>query len=91
MCSSSSQHSSSRSRIVRQNMTLPSERTNIREELGQIEDIAVDWTTGNVYFTMHLEFDSFIGVVNKDGKFLVTLVTTGIGKPRGIALHPLEK
>ena len=72
-------------------MTSPSDRVVIRREFGQIEGIAVDWTTGNVYFTMHLEHDSFIGVVNKDGRFLVTLVTTGIGKPRGIALHPLEK
>ena len=71
-----------------------SEAEIIHEETGLIEDIAIDWTTGNVYFTLNAMDDtrlSHVAVIGKGGGNKVTLVTSNVNKPRGIALHPLEK
>ena len=66
------------------------------EDTGIIEDIAVDWTTGNVYFTLNAvgnsRADSHVAMVSGRGAGnKVTLVNTTLHKPRGIALHPLQK
>lgn len=56
--------------------------------LGAPEDLAVDWLTGNIYFT-----DSelrHIGVCTNDGNHCVVLINEDIHKPRGIALNPVE-
>ncbi|CAI8006362.1 Low-density lipoprotein receptor-related protein 4 [Geodia barretti] len=65
------------------------------EDTGIIEDIAVDWTTGNVYFTLNAvgnsRADSHVAMVSGRGAGnKVTLVNTTLHKPRGIALHPLQ-
>ena len=66
------------------------------ERNGIIEDIAVDWTTGNVYFTLNAVgnsgVQSHVAVVSGEGESnKVTLVNTNVHRPRGIALHPLLK
>lgn len=56
--------------------------------LGAPEDLAVDWITGNIYFT-----DSerqHIGVCTNDGLNCAVLVNDDVDKPRGIVLHPNE-
>nr|XP_012143749.1 PREDICTED: vitellogenin receptor [Megachile rotundata] len=50
------------------------------------DDIAVDWVTGNIYFTdsgyMH------IGVCSNDGNYCTILIRDRKEKPRGLALLP---
>lgn len=56
--------------------------------LGAPEDLAIDWITGNIYFT-----DSemqHIGVCSKNGEKCTVIVNKDINKPRGIALNPAE-
>ncbi|XP_065166985.1 vitellogenin receptor Yl-like [Atheta coriaria] len=56
--------------------------------LGAPEDLAVDWITGNIYFT-----DSemqHLGVCTNDGSVCTVLVNKDIDKPRAIALHPSD-
>ncbi|XP_011501063.1 PREDICTED: vitellogenin receptor [Ceratosolen solmsi marchali] len=56
--------------------------------LSSPEDIAVDWVTGNIYFT-----DSaykHVGVCNNDGSFCTVIINENTEKPRGIALLPSE-
>ncbi|XP_017771582.1 PREDICTED: putative vitellogenin receptor [Nicrophorus vespilloides] len=60
----------------------------ITSGLGSPEDLAVDWITGNIYFT-----DSemqHIGVCHNDGTKCTVLVNQDINKPRAIVLNPLE-
>jgi DNA-binding beta-propeller fold protein YncE len=53
------------------------------------EDLAVDWLTGNIYFTdANL---TRIGVCTSTGYYCTQLVATdAMDKPRAIALHPAE-
>ena len=54
--------------------------------LSSPDEIAVDWITGNIYFTdsgyMH------IGVCNKDGTYCTIIIKDRNEKPRGLALLP---
>ena len=64
------------------------------ESIGIIEDIAVDWTTGNIYFTLNAVnsgAQSHVAMVTGEGGNKVTLVSDNVHKPRGITLHPLKK
>nr|BAC02725.2 vitellogenin receptor [Periplaneta americana] len=54
----------------------------------QPEDLAVDWITGNIYFT-DMEAQH-IGVCVNNGSSCAVLVNEDIDKPRAIALMPLE-
>ncbi|KRT81424.1 EGF-like domain containing protein, partial [Oryctes borbonicus] len=56
--------------------------------LGAPEDLAIDWVTGNIYFT-----DSemqHIGVCSNNGDRCSVIVNEDIDKPRGIVLNPAE-
>lgn len=52
--------------------------------MGTPEDLAVDWLTGNIYFT-DVEY-KHIGVCTSDGSHCTSLVNVDIQKPRGIVL-----
>lgn len=52
------------------------------------EDIAVDWVTGNLYFTDRLFMH--IGVCSNSGKHCVSLINEDIHLPRSIQLLPHE-
>ncbi|XP_014204223.1 vitellogenin receptor [Copidosoma floridanum] len=54
--------------------------------LGCPEDIAVDWITGNIYFTDSMY--KHIGVCSNDGTYCTVIITEATEKPRGIALMP---
>lgn len=54
--------------------------------LGAPEDLAVDWVTGNIYFT---DADmQHIGVCSNDASKCAVLVNKDVDKPRGIVLNP---
>lgn len=52
------------------------------------EDLAIDYSTGNLYYTAEgpTTFQSYIGVVQRSTSFHKTLINY-LYKPRGIALH----
>ena len=78
-------------RIRRALLNGTGEPETLLEEPGQVEDLAVDWTTGNVYWTSNtLDANNHIAMADRDGRFRKTLVR-GLGKPRGLVLHPLRK
>ena len=52
------------------------------------EDLAVDWVTGNIYFT-DVEA-KHIGVCTNNGSSCAVIVNADIDKPRAIALIPTE-
>ncbi|XP_076632440.1 putative vitellogenin receptor yl isoform X1 [Colletes latitarsis] len=54
--------------------------------LGSPDDIAVDWITGNIYFT-DSDFMQ-IGVCSNDGSYCTIIVKEQNDKPRGLALLP---
>ncbi|XP_063994465.1 vitellogenin receptor-like [Diachasmimorpha longicaudata] len=54
--------------------------------LGVPEEIAVDWITGNIYFTDSLY--KRIGVCTNSGSHCAVIITEDTDKPRGLALHP---
>lgn len=49
------------------------------------EDLAVDWLTGNIYFTDAEK--QHIGVCTNTGDYCTVLVNKDIRKPRGIVLN----
>ncbi|XP_058806257.1 vitellogenin receptor-like [Phymastichus coffea] len=54
--------------------------------LGCPEDIAVDWITGNIYFTDSMY--KHIGVCNDNGNYCTVLINEDADKPRGIVVMP---
>ncbi|CAH0549992.1 unnamed protein product [Brassicogethes aeneus] len=56
--------------------------------LGLPEDLAVDWVTGNIYFTDAEK--QHIGVCNTDGSHCTVLVNRDIRKPRAICLNHVD-
>ncbi|KAJ8369721.1 hypothetical protein SKAU_G00097490 [Synaphobranchus kaupii] len=63
------------------------ERTiNISLSLHHVEQMAIDWLTGNFYFVD--DVDDRIFVCNKDGDTCVTLLDQELYNPKGIALDP---
>ncbi|XP_028982602.1 vitellogenin receptor-like [Diachasma alloeum] len=57
--------------------------------VGIPEEIAVDWVTGNIYFTDSLY--KRIGVCTSTGSHCTAIITEETEKPRGLALHPTTK
>lgn len=54
--------------------------------LGKPEDIAIDYITGNIYFSDN-DYEH-IAVCSNDGHYCKALITQNVHRPRGIALHP---
>ncbi|XP_025153783.1 vitellogenin receptor isoform X2 [Harpegnathos saltator] len=54
--------------------------------LDVLTDIAVDWITGNIYFTD--EGYARIGVCDNNGTYCTVLINEQINKPKGLALLP---
>lgn len=52
-----------------------------------VEQMAIDWMTGNVYFVDRVTGRIF--VCDRDGETCVTVVQLDLLNPRGIALDPL--
>lgn len=53
--------------------------------LGKPEDIAVDYITGNIYFTDN-EFQH-LAVCSNNGRYCKALITENVQRPRGLALY----
>lgn len=51
-----------------------------------VEQMAIDWLTGNFYFVD--DVDDRIFVCDKDGQLCVTLLDLELYNPKGIALDP---
>ena len=58
----------------------------IRDDLGEVYGLAVEWESEKIYFTDFI-FER-IEVANLDGTFRKTLFTTDLYSPRGIAVDP---
>ena len=54
--------------------------------LADVEQMAIDWLTGNFYFVD--DIDDRIFVCNKNGLTCVTLLDLELYNPKGIALDP---
>ncbi|TMS19458.1 Low-density lipoprotein receptor-related protein 1 [Larimichthys crocea] len=59
---------------------------NISLSLHHVEQMAIDWLTGNFYFVD--DVDDRIFVCDKDGQLCVTLLDLELYNPKGIALDP---
>ncbi|KAM9759324.1 low-density lipoprotein receptor-related protein 1-like isoform 2-T2 [Menidia menidia] len=59
---------------------------NISFSLHHVEQMAIDWLTGNFYFVD--DMDDRIFVCDKDGQTCVTLLDQELYNPKGIALDP---
>uniref|UniRef100_A0A6Q2XLQ3 EGF-like domain-containing protein n=1 Tax=Esox lucius TaxID=8010 RepID=A0A6Q2XLQ3_ESOLU len=59
---------------------------NISLSLHHVEQMAIDWLTGNFYFEDNM--DDRIFVCNADGQTCVTLLDQELHNPKGIALDP---
>uniref|UniRef100_A0AAX7SPU8 EGF-like domain-containing protein n=1 Tax=Astatotilapia calliptera TaxID=8154 RepID=A0AAX7SPU8_ASTCA len=60
---------------------------NISLSLHHVEQMAIDWLTGNFYFVD--DVDDRVFVCNKNGKTCVTLLDQELYNPKGIALDPV--
>ena len=58
----------------------------IRDDLGEIYGLAVEWESEKIYFTDFI-FER-IEVANLDGTSRKTLITKNLYSPRGIAVAP---
>ncbi|XP_053949774.1 putative vitellogenin receptor isoform X2 [Anastrepha ludens] len=72
--------------IVKANVDGTNHEILLTSGLDSPEDLAVDWLTGNIYFsdnTMH-----HIAVCSNNGLYCTALVSVDVHQPRGIALWP---
>ena len=58
----------------------------IRDNLGQVDGLAVEWESGLIYWTDYI-FER-IEVARVDGSYRKTLFTESVYNPRGIAVDP---
>ena len=63
-----------------------SSKVIVRDYLGQVDGLAVEWESGLIYWTDYI-FER-IEVARVDGNLRKTLFTTGVYNPRGIAVDP---
>ena len=58
----------------------------IRDNLGQVDGLAVEWESGLIYWTDYI-FER-IEVARVNGSYRKTLFTESVYNPRGIAVDP---
>ena len=58
----------------------------IRDNLGEIYGLAVEWGSKKIYFTDFIR--ETVEVANLDGTSRKTLITENLHSPRGIAVDP---
>ena len=58
----------------------------IRDNIGQVDGLAVEWESGLIYWTDYI-FER-IEVARVDGSYRKTLFTESVYNPRGIAVDP---
>ena len=67
----------------------PVPRVVVDRDLTSPEGLAVDWVHGNIYWTDGEQ--QTISVATVDGSKRKTLISTGLDRPRAIAVDPLHK
>ncbi|KAM7347718.1 putative vitellogenin receptor yl isoform 1-T1 [Cochliomyia hominivorax] len=72
--------------IVRANPDGSQQEILLTSGLDAPEDLAVDWLTGNIYFSDNVMHH--IAVCSNDGHNCAVLVTEDVHQPRGVALWP---
>ncbi|XP_059222428.1 putative vitellogenin receptor isoform X2 [Stomoxys calcitrans] len=72
--------------IVRANPDGSQQEILLTSGLDAPEDLAVDWLTGNIYFSDNVMHH--IAVCSNDGHYCTVLVTEDVHQPRGVALWP---
>ncbi|XP_075157166.1 putative vitellogenin receptor yl isoform X2 [Haematobia irritans] len=72
--------------IVRSNPDGSQQEILLTSGLDAPEDLAVDWLTGNIYFSDNVMHH--IAVCSNDGHSCTVLVTEDVHQPRGVALWP---
>lgn len=73
-------------RLARMKINGTSIESIAKNGVGSAEGLAVDWYTGNVYYTDSIY--CHIAVCGHFGTSCLALITQGLHKPRGIVLHP---
>eukprot|EP00794_Sanderia_malayensis_P017393 gene17393-19134_t len=62
----------------------------VSENLQNPDGISVDWIGRNIYWTdAKVQGKPEIGVSRLDGKYRKSLITSGLGSPRAITVHPV--
>ena len=72
--------------INRMNLTSGEVKIILREDIGEIYSLAVEWESGLIYWTDYVY--ERIEVANADGSSRRTLVTQNVKSPIGIAVDP---
>lgn len=63
----------------------------ISDNLQSPDGISVDWIGRNIFWVdAKIQGDPEIGVARLDGKYRRSLITTGLGSPRAIVVHPVK-
>ena len=72
--------------INRVNLTSGEVKVILKEDIGEIYSLAVEWESGLIYWTDYVY--QRIEVANTDGSSRRTLVTQNVKSPIGIAVDP---
>ena len=72
--------------INKKNLTSGEVKVILKEDIGEVFSIAVEWESGLIYWTDYLY--ERIEVAKTDGSARKTLVTHNVKSPVGIAVHP---
>lgn len=76
-----------RPKVSRMRINSTNPKTLNLKSVGRVEGVAVDWWTGNVYY-IDSEKKEIVVLGESQLKF-VSIITTGLDKPRAIALSPV--
>ncbi|EMP37955.1 Low-density lipoprotein receptor-related protein 1B [Chelonia mydas] len=85
--SAASDYCSSLQRTASSSPDVASNRLLLREtELNDVQQMAIDWLTGNLYFVDHVSDRIF--VCNHNGTVCITLIDLDLQNPKAIAVDP---